>query len=41
MDRQYEHIFIGDSDYYGFLPDYPDERIDSMAEKGITSLQGK
>jgi len=35
MDRQYEHIFIGDSDYYGFLPDDADERIDPVAEEGI------
>jgi len=35
MDRQYEHIFIGDSDHYGFLPYYTGERIDPVAEKRI------
>jgi hypothetical protein len=35
MDRQYEHVFIGDSDHYGFLPYHAGECIDTVAEKRI------
>ena len=35
MDRQYEHVFVGDSNYYGFLSYYPGECIDQVAEERI------
>jgi hypothetical protein len=39
MDRQYQYLSVGDSDYYGFLSHHTSEFIDPMVEKGITSLQ--
>ena len=38
MDRQYQHIFIGDSDHHGFLSHNAVKRIDPMAEEGIVSI---
>ena len=35
MDRQYEHVFIGDSDHYGFLPYHAGECGDTVAKKRI------
>ena len=35
MDRQYEYVFVGDSNYHGFLSYYPGECIDQVAEEGI------
>ena len=35
MDRQYEYIFVGDSNYYGFLSYRSGECIDKMVEKGM------
>lgn len=40
MDRQYEHLFIGDSDYHGFLPNDSGERVDPVAEKGVKFNSG-
>jgi len=39
LDRQYEYIFIGDFDHYGFLPYHAGECIDPMAEEGIGEWQ--
>jgi hypothetical protein len=39
MGRQYEHVFIGDSDHYGFLPYHAGECIDPMAEERIRGFQ--
>jgi hypothetical protein len=35
MDRQYKYVFVGDSNYYGFLSYCPGECIDQVAEEGI------
>jgi hypothetical protein len=35
MDRQYEYVFVSDSNYHGFLSYCPDECIDQMAEEGM------
>jgi len=35
MDCQYEYVFAGDFDYYGFLSHHAVERIDPLAEEGI------
>ena len=35
MDRQYEYIFIGDSDRHGFLSYHTGEYGHSVAEKRI------
>jgi len=35
MDRQYEYIFVGDSDHHGFLSYHTGEYAHSVAEKGI------
>lgn len=35
MDRQYEYVFVGDSNYYGFLSYRSGECIDKMVEKGM------
>jgi hypothetical protein len=37
MDRQYEHVFVGNSNHYGFLSYYPDECIDQVAEERINN----
>jgi hypothetical protein len=39
MDCQYEYVFVGDSDHYGFLPYHAGERIDKVAEERIASSQ--
>jgi hypothetical protein len=33
MDRQYEYVFVGDSNHYGFLSYCPGECIDQVAEE--------
>jgi len=38
MDRQYEYVFIGDSDHHGFLSHNSDECTDPIFEKGIDKL---
>jgi hypothetical protein len=35
MGRQYEYVFVGDSDYHGFLSYCPGEYIDQVAEEGM------
>jgi hypothetical protein len=35
MDRQYQYVFVGDSDYHGFLSYCPGECIDQVAEERI------
>ena len=35
MDRQYEYVFVGNSNYYGFLYYRSGECIDQVAEEGI------
>jgi hypothetical protein len=39
MDRQYEHVFVGDSNYHGFLSDNASECIDPLAEKRMRQFQ--
>jgi hypothetical protein len=38
MDRQYQHVFIGDSDRHGFLSHNADECIDPLFKKGMISI---
>jgi len=40
MDRQHEHIFVGDSDHHGFLLDHTGKCIDPIFEKGIAPHWG-
>jgi hypothetical protein len=35
MDRQYEYVFVGDFDYYGFLSHHTDECAHPLAEERI------
>jgi len=35
MDCQYKYVFVGDSNYYGFLSYCPGECVDQVAEEGI------
>jgi hypothetical protein len=39
MDRQYKYVFVGDSNYYGFLSYCPGECIDQVAEKGVNNKE--
>ncbi len=40
MDRQHEHIFVGDSDHHGFLLDHTDKCIDPIFEERIAPPLG-
>jgi hypothetical protein len=35
MDRQYEYVFVGDSNYYGLLSYRPGGCVDQVAEERI------
>ena len=35
MDRQYQYVFIGDSDYHGLLSHDPIEYADPVSEEGM------
>jgi hypothetical protein len=39
MDRQYKYVFVGDSNYYGFLSYCPGECIDQVAEEGVNNKE--
>ena len=39
MGRQYEYVFVGNSNYYGFLSYYPGECVDQVAEKGVNNKE--
>ncbi|MBM4340805.1 MAG: ROK family protein [Deltaproteobacteria bacterium] len=41
MDRQYEHIFTGDSDHHGFLSHHSDQRFDSLDQEGVEGRNRK
>ncbi len=36
MDRQYQYVFVGDSDYHGLLSYHTGECIDPVVKKGMT-----
>ncbi len=35
MDRQYQYVFIGDSDYHGFVSYDPVEYADPVSKEGM------
>ena len=39
MDRQYQYVFIGDSDHHGFLSHDPVEYADPISEEGVRRFQ--
>jgi len=39
MDRQYQYVLVGDSDYHGFLSHDPIEYADPVSEEGIRRFQ--
>jgi hypothetical protein len=41
MDRQYQYVFAGDSNYYGFLSYCPGECIDQVAEERVNNKETK